>query len=365
MPATREATGIDFDRRDLAIARWLLVVCVLVFLMIVIGGLTRLTESGLSIVEWKPLTGWMPPIGDAAWQDLFRKYQASPEYQKINRGMSLDQFKGIFWLEFIHRVWGRLIGLAFAVPLAVFWWRGWLDRGLKVHMVAALLLGGAQGALGWLMVASGLVDDPRVSPYRLAAHFGLGVAIYGYLFWIATGLIGLSGEVGPNATAGRTRRLAFALLGLVVVTMLSGALVAGLDAGLAYNTFPLMAGRIVPDGYFALGVTFANMFENIAAVQFNHRLLATLTVLSALAFGWLAPRAAGNFRLRRAILLVPAAAAIQYGIGILTLLSHVPVALGVAHQGTAVILFTAVLWAARIAAFAAAKPLQTTANRAN
>jgi len=365
VPATRSTTDADFDRRHAAIARWLLIVCVFIFLMVVIGGLTRLTESGLSIVEWKPLTGWMPPVGDTAWQELFQKYQTSPEYQKINRGMSLDQFKGIFWLEFIHRLWGRLIGLAFAVPLAIFWWRGWLDRRLKGHMVAALLLGGAQGVLGWWMVASGLIDDPRVSPYRLAAHFGLAVAIYGYLFWIATGLIGLSGEVGVNAASGRMRRLAVLLLGLVVVTMLSGALVAGLDAGLAYNTFPLMAGRVVPDGYFALGVTFANMFENIAAVQFNHRLLATLTVLSALGFGFLAPRGSGDFRLRRAILLVPVAAAIQYGLGVLTLLLHVPIALGVAHQGTAVILFTAVLWAIRIAGYASAKPLQTAAIRAN
>lgn len=339
-------------RRRSMIVRWLLVVCVLLFLMIVIGGLTRLTESGLSIVEWKPLTGWLPPFGDAAWQELFYKYRTSPEYQKITRGMTLDQFKGIFWLEFVHRLWGRLIGVAFAAPLVAFWWRGWLDRPLKARLVLALLLGGAQGVLGWLMVKSGLVDDPRVSPYRLAAHLGLGIAIYGYLFWIATGLIDLAREVGPGPDDAAVRRRGLALAGLVFATILSGALVAGLDAGLAYNTFPLMAGRLVPDGYFALGATFGNMFENIAAVQFNHRVLATLTALAALGFGLSARRAADNSRLRRAILIVPAAALVQYGLGVLTLLTHVPVALGAAHQAMAVVLFTAALWAARIAGVA-------------
>ncbi len=382
---------MDERRRRRLIVRWLLVVCVLLFLMIVIGGLTRLTESGLSIVEWKPLTGWLPPFGDGAWQELFYKYRTSPEYQKITRGMTLDQFKGIFWLEFIHRLWGRLIGVAFAVPLALFWWRGWLDRSLKAHMVLALLLGGTQGLLGWLMVKSGLVDDPRVSPYRLAAHLGLGIFIYGYLFWIATGLIDLAPEVGPGGegrqdhkpgardAAGSlslgafapgpgdrgVRRRALALVGLIFATVLSGALVAGLDAGLAYNTFPLMAGRLVPDGYFALGATLGNMFENIAAVQFNHRVLATLTALAALGFGLSARRAADNSRLRRAILIVPAAALVQYGLGVLTLLTHVPVALGAAHQAMAVVLFTAALWTARIAGVTPASALQTAAIRAN
>jgi cytochrome c oxidase assembly protein subunit 15 len=219
--------------------------------------------------------------------------------------------------------------------------------------------------LGWLMVKSGLVDDPRVSPYRLAAHLGLGIFIYGYLFWIATGLINLAPEVGPGPGDAAVRRRALALAGLVFATVLSGALVAGLDAGLAYNTFPLMAGRLVPEGYFALGVTLGNMFENIAAVQFNHRVLATLTALAALGFGLSVRRAADNARLRRAILIVPAAVLIQYGLGVLTLLTHVPVALGAAHQATAVILFTAALWAARIAGVTPHSPLQTAAIRAN
>lgn len=353
------------SRRRSAIVRWLLIVCVLLFLMIVLGGLTRLTESGLSIVEWRLLTGWLPPLGDAAWQELFAQYRTSPEYQKINRGMTLDQFKGIFWLEFIHRFWGRLIGLAFVVPLAVFWWKGWIERPLMARLAVALGLGGAQGALGWLMVQSGLVDDPRVSPYRLAAHLGLGVFIYGYLFWIATGLIDLGSQVGPGPGSPAVRRRALALAGLIFATVLSGALVAGLDAGMAYNTFPLMAGSLVPDGYFALGATFANMFENIAAVQFNHRVLASVTALAALGFGLSARRVADNARLRRAILIVSVAGLIQYGLGVLTLLHHVPIVLGATHQGMAVVLFTAALWAARIAGVTPVSPLQTAVIRAN
>ncbi len=355
----------DQRRRRTAIVRWLLIVCILLFLMIVIGGLTRLTDSGLSIVEWRPLTGWIPPLGDSAWQELFYKYRTSPEYQQINRGMTLDQFKGIFWLEYIHRLWGRLIGFAVAIPMIVFWWRGWLERPLKFHLVAVLALGGAQGVLGWLMVKSGLVDDPRVSPYRLAAHLGLGIVIYGYLFWIATGLINLVPQVGPGPGDAAVRRRALALAGLVFATALSGALVAGLDAGRAYNTFPLMAGRLVPDGYFAMGATLGNMFENIAAVQFNHRALATLTAAAALGFGLSAFRVADNARLRRAILYVSAAGLIQYGLGVLTLVNHVPVGLGAAHQAMAVILLTAALWAARIAGIMPVSPLQTAAIRAN
>ena len=353
------------SRHRSAIIRWLLVVCVLLFLMIVLGGLTRLTDSGLSIVEWRPLTGWLPPLDDGAWQELFFKYRTSPEYQKINRGMTLDQFKGIFWLEYIHRLWGRLIGLAVAIPMTVFWWRGWLDRPLKVHLAAALMLGAGQGLLGWLMVKSGLVDDPRVSPYRLAAHLGVGILIYGYLFWIATGLINLAPQVGPGPGDAAVRRRALALAGLVFATALSGALVAGLDAGRAYNTFPLMAGRLVPDGYFAMGATLGNMFENIAAVQFNHRVLATLTAMAALGFGLSMFRVMDNARLRRAILYVSGAGLIQYSLGILTLVNHVPVALATAHQALAVVLLTAALWAARIAGTTPLSPLQTATIRAN
>lgn len=340
------ADPTDDPRRRRIVAVWLFVVCVFVYLMIVLGGATRLTESGLSIVEWKLVMGSLPPFSEADWQQVFAEYRTSPQYQQINRGMSLDEFKGIFWLEFIHRLWGRLIGLVYALPLAFFWWRGWLNGALKGKLAFALLLGAGQGLLGWLMVKSGLVDDPRVSPYRLMAHLGLGVLIYGYLFWVAASLIPGSGVGKGDATISRH---ALALAALVFVTALSGALVAGLDAGMAYNTFPLMAGRLIPDNYLAQGATLATMFENIAAVQFNHRVLATVTVAAAVLFGLNLRRAPAGSGLRSAIALVPLAGALQYSLGIATLLLHVPVSLGVAHQGMAVLLLTAALWAARVA----------------
>ena len=336
----------DNPRGQSLIAGWLFAICALLYLMIVIGGATRLTESGLSIVEWKLATGWVPPLGEADWQKLFAEYQTSPQYQKVNRGMTLDEFKGIFWLEFIHRLWGRLIGVAFALPMAFFWWRGWLDGALKGKLAIALLLGAGQGLLGWLMVKSGLVDDPRVSPHRLAAHLGLGILIYGYLFWLACDVARLT-----RAASGETTifRRATILAVLVFVTAVSGALVAGLRAGLAYNTFPLMAGRLIPEHYFAHGATLANLFENVAAVQFNHRLLATATLAAAVLFGLQVRRTRPGSRLRFAVAAVPLAGVLQYALGIATLLSQVPVSLGVAHQGMAVLLLTAVLWAGWVA----------------
>ncbi len=325
------------------IVGWLFAVCVLLYLMIVIGGATRLTESGLSIVEWKLATGWVPPLGEADWQKLFAEYQTSPQYRTVNRGMALDEFKGIFWLEFVHRLWGRLIGLAFALPMAFFWWRGWLDGALKGKLAVAFVLGAGQGLLGWLMVKSGLVDDPRVSPYRLTAHLGLGILIYGYLFWLACDLARPARAQAGDATIFRR---AAALAALVFVTVLSGALVAGLRAGLAYNTFPLMDGRLIPDHYFAHGTTLANLFENVAAVQFNHRVLAAAAAAAALLFGLNLRRTPPGSRLRLAVAAVSFAGVLQYALGIATLLARVPVSLGVAHQGMAVLLLTAVLWAA-------------------
>ncbi len=339
--------GLNEDSRGRPwIVGWLFAVCVLLYLMIVIGGATRLTESGLSIVEWKLVTGWIPPLNETDWQRLFAEYQTSPQYQKVNRGMALDEFKGIFWLEFIHRLWGRLIGIAFALPMAFFWWRGWLGGALKGKLAIALLLGAGQGLLGWLMVKSGLVDDPRVSPYRLTAHLGLGILIYGYLFWIACGLARPADAGGGDATI---HRRATALAALVFVTALSGALVAGLRAGLAYNTFPLMDGRLIPAHYFAHGATLANLFENVAAVQFNHRVLATAVLAATLLFGLSARRTPPGSGLRLAVAAVPLVGIFQYGLGVATLLAVVPVTLGVAHQGMAVLLLTAVLWAARAA----------------
>ncbi|ROP81081.1 cytochrome c oxidase assembly protein subunit 15 [Stella humosa] len=318
-----------------AVARWLFLVAALIFLMTVIGGITRLTESGLSIVDWRPVTGALPPIGEAAWMAEFDKYRQSPQYQLVNRGMTLDQFQQIFWWEYIHRLWGRLIGLAYAVPFAWFLWRGAIPRPYRPHLWAALALGGLQGAVGWAMVASGLVDRPSVSQYRLVAHLGLALVIYVYLLWL-----GLSLWRGDRPAADRPgRRSAPALAVLAFLTILSGGFVAGLDAGMTYNTFPLMEGRWVPELYGSMTPWWVDPFENAAAVQFHHRVLASLTAAAVLAMAvrlaWTAPPSVG-----RLALACGAMVAVQFALGVATLLLHVPVALGAAHQAGAVTLLT-------------------------
>jgi cytochrome c oxidase assembly protein subunit 15 len=323
-----------------AIAIWLLVCCAMIFAMVVIGGITRLTESGLSMVEWRPLIGWLPPLGEAAWQEVFAKYQETPQFQKTNADMDLAGFKTIFWWEYIHRVWGRLIGVVFALPFLWFLIRGRVDRGLVPRLVFMLVLGGLQGGLGWYMVKSGLVDRPEVSQYRLAAHLGFAVVIYAYVLWVALGLL-----VGRGAGNGRSA-WALALSALVFVTILSGAFVAGLDAGLAYNTFPLMGGRLVPEAYLEFEPAWINVFENVAAVQFDHRVLAVVTLIATLLF-WLGVRRSGiagrAAALANAMGLVALA---QFGLGIATLLMFVPVSVATAHQAGALTLFTLALWLA-------------------
>ena len=229
-----------------SVRNWLLVVAAMIFFMIVLGALTRLTESGLSMVEWRPVTGWLPPMSDAAWQAELQKYLSSPQGRLTNRGFSVAEFKQIFWLEFIHRLWGRLIGVAFALPLAWFWLRGQLTPALKPRLLALLVLGGLQGALGWAMVASGLIDRPSVSQYRLAAHLLLAVALYAYTVWLILEL----GPQGARRDDARTRRKATALIGFLLIVMTWGALMAGLRAGTAHNTFPTMSGYWIPPGLF-------------------------------------------------------------------------------------------------------------------
>lgn len=310
-----------------AIAAWLFVVAGLVALMVVIGGLTRLTESGLSMVEWKPVTGWLPPLSEAAWTAEFEKYKQFPEYQKINLGMTLEGFKNIFWLEYIHRLLGRIIGLAFALPFLWFWFRRAIPAGVKRHLVAMFLLGGAQGALGWFMVASGLVDHPDVSHYRLTAHLGLAFFIFAYLLWGGLSLL-RDGAMVHWRGGGMA-----ALLTIVVfVQILSGGLVAGLNAGLAHNTWPLMDGAFIPRGLLVMQPAWLNIFENAMTVQFQHRmgayLVAILGIWTALR---LKDRAATS--LRHTLLTV---IGLQILLGIVTLLHQVPIALGTLHQAGAV-----------------------------
>jgi heme a synthase len=330
--------------RERTVGIWLLVCCAMVLAMAVIGAITRLTESGLSIMEWAPVTGALPPLSQAEWQRLFDLYRQIPEYSQVNAGMTLDEFKTIFWWEYIHRLWGRLIGAVFVLPLVWFWLRGRIDRPLGRKLLLALALGGAQGLLGWFMVASGFAERTDVSQYRLTAHLGLALIIYGYLFWLALGVLWPRPERSHDPAVTPLRRTLLLLLALVAVTIASGGFVAGLNAGMTYNSFPLMDGDLVPAGYSDLSPWLLNLFENIAAVQFNHRLLAVTTVALALGL-WLwslsrdiSSAAHGGF----AFLAILALA--QLALGITTLLLVVPVSLGALHQAGAVLVLTATLW---------------------
>ena len=314
-----------------SVRNWLIVVAAMIFFMIVIGALTRLTESGLSMVEWRPVTGWLPPLSDAAWQAELQKYLSSPQGRLVNHSFTVGEFKEIFWLEYIHRLWGRLIGIVFALPLAWFWWRGAPNAHLKPRLFALLVAGGLQGALGWAMVASGLIDRPAVSHYRLAAHLLLAIALYAYTVWLIL-------ELGPQ-TARRddpkTRRKATALIGFLFVVLTWGAFMAGLRAGTAHNTFPTMSGHWIPPGLFDLSPWWINLFENGTTIQFVHRWLAKLLVLGVLVMAWRAPRPE--------TMVAGLMAFLQLGLGIATILTGVDIGIATAHQAGAVLLLTTLI----------------------
>jgi cytochrome c oxidase assembly protein subunit 15 len=325
-----------------AVAVWLLVCCALVFAIVVVGGVTRLTRSGLSIVEWQPIVGTLPPLDEAAWLEAFGKYKETPEYRLVNPGMNLEGFKGIFWWEYVHRLLGRLIGAAFLLPLLWFALRGRIARALAWKFAAIFGLGALQGALGWYMVQSGLVDNPRVSQFRLTAHLGIAFLIYAAMLWIAFDL--LFAHAGPVSR--RLRGFAFALAALVFVMVLSGGLVAGTRAGLAYNTFPLMNGRFVPPEIFSLDPWYLNFFSNMATVQFDHRLIAWLLAFLVPWFWMRVRREAAPRRAKLAADLLLGALALQITLGIATLLLAVPAPLAAAHQAGALLVFSAALFAA-------------------
>lgn len=338
--------------RHRAVVAWLLTVAGMIWVMVAIGGATRLTGSGLSIMEWAPFSGALPPLSEAEWQRLYDLYRTIPQYALVNRGFGLEGFKEIFWLEWIHRFWGRMIGLAYALPLAWFWLRGRIPAGYRGRLLLLLALGGMQGAVGWFMVASGFeADRTAVSPYRLVVHLGLAIGLYAAVLWTALSLRepapafpAAPAGGAPDRARASVRRQVQATAWLLVLTMIAGGFVAGLRAGFDYNTFPLMDGRLVPDGYATLSPAWRNWTENIAAVQFNHRLLATLTGLAALgaaAAGW--RRLPAGSAARRACLGLGAATLLQYGLGVATLVLVVPVWLGTLHQACAVLVLTAAL----------------------
>ena len=327
------------DPHRRVIAWWLVVVSVLVLAMIMLGGATRLTQSGLSIVEWKPLSGAIPPMNIEEWMAEFNAYRQYPEYLLVNKGMSLDEFKSIFWWEYSHRLLGRLIGLVFAVPLLFFVAKRMVPSDYKMKLFGLLALGGAQGAMGWWMVMSGLVNEPDVSQYRLAAHLGLALIILCYSLWLALGL--LRPDVGENRGWGHLPVVIFAV---TFLQMMLGALVAGLDAGFAYNTWPDMDGSFLPSEAFHIEPLWHNFTENTAMVQFWHRMTA-YTVLGLVVFAFIKGKRMGaGGDVKRALLLMKALTGFQVVLGIATLLMVVPVSLGVLHQGFAVLVLASTLY---------------------
>ncbi len=326
-----------------SVAAWLLVCAAMVFAMVVVGGVTRLTHSGLSIVEWQPLVGTVPPLTDSDWQDQFSKYRQTPEFKQVNRGMDLAGFKHIFWWEYFHRLLGRTIGAVFLVPFVWFAVRRRIDRPLAWQLAGIFALGGLQGALGWYMVESGLIDDPRVSHFRLTAHLGVALAILSAELWVALGLL-----VPRAARAPRPRLFGFSLASAatVFVMALSGGFVAGLHAGKAYNSFPLMNGHVVPPEIMMLEPWYENFLYNLATVQFVHRSIAWLLIVLVPLFWLAAQRASLAPRARLACHALLAALALQVTLGISTLLLAVPVPLAAAHQAGAVLLLACSLWVA-------------------
>ncbi|MEJ2123751.1 MAG: COX15/CtaA family protein [Alphaproteobacteria bacterium] len=324
--------------QHVAVRVWLYTVAALILMMVVVGGATRLTGSGLSITEWQPILGAIPPLSDAGWQDAFHKYQQIPQFKIVNRSMTLSEFKGIYWWEWGHRFLGRFIGVVFLLPFLMFWWRGAIPRPLLPKLGGIFMLGGLQGVLGWYMVSSGLVDRVSVSQYRLTAHLGMAVIVMGAILWVAFDLGGKSRQTLATASTG-LKMLPAVLIGLIYLQILAGGFVAGLDAGIGYNTWPLMDGALVPDGLGNMQPWYTNLFENGLTVQFDHRMLAYLIAVLALVNTFVTP---GPFRASALVLLVAVIG--QITLGIFTLLTYVRLDLALSHQAGAIIVFGIALY---------------------
>lgn len=326
------------------VAWWLVLCAAMVLAMAVIGAITRLTESGLSMVEWKPLIGILPPLSEAEWNRVFDLYKGTPEFRVYNSWMGLADFQRIFWWEWFHRLWGQLIGFVFLIPFLVFWAQGRIPKDLWPRLAGLFLLGGLQGGIGWFMVKSGLVDHPEVSHYRLALHLGMAILIYALLLRTALGLFAPMPLGGWRPEAAALRRHARWALGLVAVTIVWGAFVAGTRAGFAYNTFPLMEGHVIPPEVANLEPWWHNPVENTAAIQLIHRMLALLTGVAVLAL------AVRTLRLRMPQGVVRAAWAAggmvlaQIALGIATILTVVWIPVAAAHQAGAILVVSALVW---------------------
>lgn len=346
---------ISHDRLR-AVRLWLFCAAAMIFATLVVGGATRLTESGLSIVEWNPVTGVLPPLSDSDWQSEFTKYQAIPQYRELNRGMSLNAFKTIFWWEWSHRLMARLTGAVFLLPFLYFLSRGAVPPGLRARLWTIFGAGAALGAVGWWMVSSGLTKGVSVSQYRLAFHLTLATAIYAAILWTARQLV----PQPPEEMPARLRVSAAVIAGLLLLQIYLGALVAGVDAGLVFNTWPLIDGAFVPspERLWFIQPAWRNLFENALTVQFDHRMVAyTIWILALL-------HAVDAWRARRAVasaLLLAAAVTLQAMLGIVTLLNQATIPLALPHQVLAILVFTiAVVHAERLSHRAVARVPQAT-----
>ncbi len=331
---------------------WLFAVAAFVFAMVIVGGATRLTGSGLSITEWQPILGAIPPLNEAAWQEAFEKYRHIPQYELVNKGIGLEGFKAIYWWEWSHRLLGRLTGFVFLLPFVYFLVRRAIPKPFILNVAALFVLGGAQGALGWFMVMSGLSDRVSVSQYRLAAHLALATAIAAYAFWLALTIRDERPEAEAASTASPSAKLAaLTLASLVYVQIIAGAFVAGLKAGYASNTWPLMNGEIIPPGMDYYSPLYMNLFENPLTAQFVHRLLAYFIAIYAGVFAlaiWRWPA------LRLPSAAMGAAILVQIALGVATVVWEVPFRFALAHQANAMILLALALWTARRASVPAA-----------
>ncbi len=327
------------EERRRYLRAWLWSVAAMTFAVVVIGGITRLTLSGLSIVEWKPFTGVIPPMGDAAWQKMFEAYQQFPEYRTWRADMSIAEFKSIFMWEYLHRLAARTIGVVFLLPFLFFWLRGWLNGPLLRRSLALFALGAMQGFMGWYMVMSGLVDRPSVSHYRLAAHLSIAFCIFGYALWLARELRVDAWKVSTTAATKRMMTRGLALTGVVLaVQIVWGAFVAGLKAGKLYPTFPLMGGRLTPPDLLSLDPVTRNFLENPSAVQWSHRVIGTILALIVITLAIRVMNATADERSKRLNLALLTLIIAQYALGVLTVLHAVPVLLGVLHQSTALVI---------------------------
>jgi len=323
---------------------WLLTGALMIFIMIIIGGTTRLTGSGLSIVEWNVVKGIVPPMNEHDWQDKFEKYQAFPQYKIQNKDMTLSEFKSIYWWEFIHRFWGRLIGIVYIIPLLFFWFKMNLSTNLKKHLIIAGLMGAFQGILGWLMVASGLIDKPWVSPYRLAAHLFTALILLAYLLLLAFKLIQV--DTKPHPFSAKAKKLLQYTLILFAVQLFYGALMSGHKAALFYPTFPDFNGNLFPEHIFKLHPIWINIFENVAFIQVTHRSIGFI-VFAIITFLSIKVYQEKFIELKGGLMLLFALTSLQILLGISTLIlsiGHIPVVLGVVHQAVAVLILAAIIY---------------------